>query len=122
MKKSTLLFFFLVLFTFLRFSSLKAQIFSEAPVTVSEDGKRLSTMIYVKFKPKDLVLIADGEKNVDGNSITSKFSGIRKTISDFCKSWQLDLSDLRISKAIPNAKDEDTLFADIKTGEVLGIF
>ncbi len=99
-------------------SSLRAQIFSEAPVTISDKGERLSNMIYVKFKPIDLINIPNGKKDVDGNFISNKFSNIKKTFSDFCKNRQLDLPDLKISKAIANAKDEDTLFIDVKTAEI----
>ena len=58
------------------------------------------------------------EKDVDGNFISEKFPDIRKTFSDFSKNRQFGLPDLKISKAIPKAKDDDTLFADLKTGEI----
>lgn len=118
MKKNLFLSLLFSVFLCLCFSSLQAQFFSEAPVTISETGKRLSNMIYVKFKPRDLVEIPDGSKEVNGNFVSTKFPDIRKSISDFCERWQLDLSDLRISKAIPDAKDADTLFTDVRTGEV----
>ena len=75
--------------------SLRAQVFSEAPVTISENGVRLSNMIYVKFEPKDLIEIPDGVKDVDGNSISIKYPNIRKTIQDFCTNKQLFLSKCR---------------------------
>jgi hypothetical protein len=118
MKKNLFLFLLLTLFVFQFNLSLRAQIFSEAPVTVSNKGERLSNMIYVKFKPGDLIDIPKDKKDADGNSISNKFSDIRKTFSDFCKNRQFDLPDLKISKAIANAKDEDTLFIDVKTGEI----
>jgi len=118
MKKN--LFQVLLLVTFVLQSNLplKAQVYSEAPMTISENGERLSDMIYVKFKPDDLIEIPNDRKDVDGNSISNEFPDIRRAITDFCKNWQLDLSDLRISKAIQNAGDEDTLFTDVTTGEI----
>ena len=118
MKKNLFLFLLLTVFVFQFYSSLKAQIFSESPVTISDEGERLSNMIYVKLKSCGFAEIPEGSKNVDGYSISNKFPDIRTTISDFCKSWQLDLPDLKISKAIPDAKEEDTLFTDVKTGEI----
>lgn len=118
MKKTLFLFWLSAVIIFQFNFTLRAQIFSEAPVTISNNGERLSNMIYVKFKSSGFVEMPEGTKNVDGYSISNKFSNIRKTISNFCKNRQLDLPDLRISKAIPNAKDEDTLFTDITTGEV----
>ncbi|MEW6195693.1 MAG: S8 family serine peptidase [Bacteroidota bacterium] len=97
---------------------MEAQVFSEAPVTISDKGERLSTMIYVKVKSSGYVEIPEGYKYVDANSISNKFSNIRTILHDFCKSLQITLSELRISKAIPNAKEEDTLFIDNKTGEI----
>lgn len=104
MKKNIFLILLFCLMLINQFtSSLRAQIFSEAPVTISDKGERLSTMIYVKFKPSDLINIPNGKKDVDGNFISNKFSNIKKTFSDFCKNRQLDLPDLKISKAIANA-------------------
>ena len=48
-------------------TSMNAQVFSEAPVTISEKGERLSNMIYVKFLPGDLIDIPKDKKDVDGN-------------------------------------------------------
>jgi subtilisin family serine protease len=98
--------------------SLKAQVYSEAPITISENGERLSSMIYVKFKPGDLIEIPNNRRDVDGNSISNEFPDIRRAIADFCRNWQLDLTDLRISKAIQNAREEDTLFTDVRTGKM----
>jgi len=118
MKKHSFLFWIpLVVILQLNFS-VNAQIFSEAPVTISDNGERLSNMIYVKFKSSGFVEIPEGSKSVNGNSITNKFSRIRNVIFDFCKNRQLELPELCISKAIPNAKDEDTLFTDITIGEI----
>ncbi|MDQ7817818.1 MAG: S8/S53 family peptidase [Melioribacteraceae bacterium] len=118
MKKDLFLFLLLTLLVFQFNLSLRAQIFSEAPVTISDKGERLSKMIYIKFRPGNLIEIPKDRKDVDGNSISNKFSNIRKIIFDFCKNWKLDLPDLKISKAIPKAKDDDTLFTDVKTGEI----
>ncbi|OGU37510.1 MAG: hypothetical protein A2058_11095 [Ignavibacteria bacterium GWA2_36_19] len=112
------IFLLLLVCVFLSHPPLRAQIFSEAPVTISENGERLSNMIYVKFEPKDLIEIPDGENYVDGNSISIKYPNIRKIIQDFCTNKQLGLTDLRISKAIQAAKEEDTLFTDVYTGEI----
>ncbi|MFA4907621.1 MAG: hypothetical protein WC602_05110 [archaeon] len=118
MKKNLFLFLLLTVVVFHFYRSLRAQVYSETPVTISENGERLSDMIYMKLKSYGFVEIPEGSKNVDGYSISNKFPDIRITISDFCKSWQLDLPDLKISKAIPDAKEEDTLFTDVKTGEI----
>jgi hypothetical protein len=98
--------------------SLKAQIFSEAPVTISDKGERLSNMIYLKIKSSGFTEINEKSKIITGQSISNKFSNIRKTISDFCRNNQLELLNIRISKAIPGAKDEDTLFTVVRTGEL----
>jgi hypothetical protein len=82
---------------------MKAQIFSEAPVTISEKGERLSNMIYLKIKSGGFVNISGESKIVTAQSISNKFSNIRKTISDFCRSNQLELSNIKIGKAIPTA-------------------
>lgn len=116
--KKKLFLFLLLLFVFQFNLSLRAQVYSEAPVTISETGERLSNMIYVKIKAGGFVEIPEETKNVDGYSISNRFSSIRKTISDFGKNRQFDLPDLKISKAIPNAKNEDTLFTDVTTGEI----
>jgi len=115
MKKN--LFLLLILFVFQFCLSLRAQVFSEAQVTISDKGERLSSIIYVKFLPSDLIDIPKDKKVVNGNFISTKFSNIRKTFYDFSKSREFDLPDLTISKAIPNAKDDDTLFTILKTGE-----
>lgn len=117
MKKIIFLFLLLIIFIFGCNSSLKAQIFSEAQITFSEDGKRLSDMIYAKFKPVDLIEIPSNKKIVDGSFISNKFPDVQKTIFEFCKSWQFGFQDLKIRKAIPTAKDEDTLFID-NNGEI----
>ena len=118
MKKSLFLFLLLTVVVFNFYRSLRAQVYSETPVTISDTGERLSNMIYVKLKSRGFVEIPEGRENVDGYYISNKFPDIRTTISDFCKSRQLDLPDLKISKAIPDAKEEDTLFTDVKTGEI----
>lgn len=97
---------------------LCAQIFSEAPVIISEKGQRLSNMIYVKTKFSGLVKIPADKKEVDGDALSNEFSDVRKVIFNFCKDWQIDLPKLKITKAIPNAGEDDTLFTDTKTGEI----
>ena len=118
MKKHTFIFWLLAAVLFQINLSLRAQIFSEAPVTISDKGERLSNMIYVKLKSGDFVEIPEGVKNVNGFSISNKFSKIQKSITDFCKNYQIDLLNIKICKAIPSAKDEDTLFADISTSVI----
>ena len=118
MKKSLFLFLLLTVVVFHFYRSLRAQVYSETPVTISDTGERLSNMIYVKLKSRGFVEIPEGRENVDGYSISSKFSAIRKTIADFCTNQQMDLSNLTVSKAITDAKEEDTLFIDVKTGEI----
>ncbi len=69
MRKNLFCFWiFTVFFIQINFS-LKAQIFSEAPVTISDKGERLSTMIYIKVKNSGYVEIPEGYKYVDGNFI-----------------------------------------------------
>jgi hypothetical protein len=92
-------FIILVLFNF----NLNAQFFSESPVTISEKGERLSQMIYLKLNLSDFAEIPTGKRFVDGNSISGKFLIIHKVISDFCKERQINLSELKICKAIPAA-------------------
>ena len=74
MKRHFFLILHIILLNFvLCFSSLKAQVYSEAPVSISEEGEILTDMIYVKFKPNDLLKIPYGEKNTDGNSISDNY-------------------------------------------------
>lgn len=79
MKQYLFLILHIVLLNFvLFFSSLKAQVYSEAPVSISEEGEILTDMIYVKFKQNDLLKIPYGEKNTDGNSISNNYPEIKK--------------------------------------------
>ncbi len=79
MKKYLFPIFHIVLLYFvLCFPSLKAQIYSEAPVSISEEGEILTDMIYVKFKPNDLLKIPYGEKNTDGNSISNNYPELKR--------------------------------------------
>ncbi len=119
MKKNIFLFSFCFFFSIVLYSSiLRAQIYSESPITLSESGEVLTDMIYVKFKPNNVIKIPFGNITADGNSISNDYSEIKNTFVDYCTEWDLSLGDLRFSKAISQAKEEDTLYVDKITGEI----
>ena len=72
MKKHQILFTMLFVVILSISLSINAQVFSEAPITISAKGERLSYMIYVKLKSNDFVIIPEGKKFTDGNSISLK--------------------------------------------------
>lgn len=117
-KRAFFSFGIMIVFCLLLSSPIKSQIFSEAPVTISDKGERLSNMIYVKVKSAGFIELQTDNGKVDGRYISNKFLSIRKSIAEFCEKRQIDLRDLEISKAIPSAKDEDTLFVNATTGEI----
>ncbi len=118
MKKKFHLFILTILLFVLQFySSLRAQIYSDAPIIITDKNEILTDMIYVKFKPNDLIKIPSSDVQTDGNSISIKYPDIRKTFIDYCTKWNLSLSELKFSKAIPQAKEDDTIYVDNITGE-----
>lgn len=119
MKRYLFLILHIILLNFvLCFSSLKAQVYSEAPVSISEEGEILTDMIYINFKPNDILKIRSGDVYIDGSSISDNYSEIKKLFTDHCKEWGLRLNEIRFSKAIPQASEEDTLYVDEITGDI----
>lgn len=117
-EAKTGLFLLLIVFLSLFNLSIRAQVFSEELITYSEKGERLTTMFYVKFKPGDVINIPFEKDKVGGDEISNKYQGIKNSLTDFCKTQELELSEIVIGKAIHNARDEDTLFTDLITKEV----
>jgi hypothetical protein len=118
MKKHLSIFFLLFILIVFYSSILRAQIYSESPITASESGEILTDMIYIKFKPNDVIKIPIGNITTDGNSISNNYPEIKNVFVDYSTEWNLKLSDLKFSKAIPQAKEEDTLYVDENTSEV----
>ncbi|MDO8549098.1 MAG: S8 family serine peptidase [Ignavibacteria bacterium] len=117
MKKHILIISLTFLFSIVFYSSSRAQFHSEAPITISESGEILTDMIYVKFKPNDLIVLPMGEIETDGNSISENYPVVKRIFVDYCEEWDLSLNELKLIKAIPQAKEDDTLYVD-NTGNI----
>ncbi len=78
--KKPLYFFYYLLFSLLLINpSLKAQVFSEAPLSFSETGDRLSTFIYFKIRSEGFLSSNINDENRNSFKINSRYSGIEKT-------------------------------------------
>lgn len=71
--KTKLFFIISLVIAFQFYSSLRAQVYSQAPIIISESGEILTDMSCVKFKVPDLLNIPAGKLNVDGNAIMINF-------------------------------------------------
>jgi len=65
----------MILFSlFIYCCSLNAQkIYSDAPITISENGELMTNMIYVKFKPGDVIEIPSNDLKTNENLIPVKY-------------------------------------------------
>jgi hypothetical protein len=78
--KKPLCFFYYLLFSLLSINPLlKAQVFSEAPLSFSETGDRLSTFIYFKIRSEGFLSSNINDGNRNSFKINSRYSGIEKT-------------------------------------------
>lgn len=95
---------------------LRAQVYSEAPIKLSDSNEVLTDMFYVKFKFPDVIEIPAGK--IKGNEISGKYSKIKELFWRYCNSWNLSPNDMQFSKAIPQAREDDTLYFDATTCEI----
>lgn len=70
MKKNMSLILLLCLMLMSQFaSSLRAQFYSEAPVTISGNGEALSDLVYVKFRATGVVILGSNYSTTNGDAI-----------------------------------------------------
>jgi hypothetical protein len=113
-----ILFLLSLLFLILSFFQLRAQVYSDAPLSISDKNEIFTDMLYIKFRSADIIEIPAGEDKTDGNSISDNYPGIKQLFTDYCNEWNVSLSGLELCKAIPQAREEDTLYIDSITGEI----
>jgi hypothetical protein len=118
MKKILFIMLFSFLFSTIFTLSFKAQVYSEAPITISDKKEILTDMLYIKFKHSDVIKFSTGESKADGESISDEYTGIKKLFRDYCREKNIELIELQLIKAIPEAREKDTLCVDKFSGEI----